>query len=70
MFFMLITSGAALIIKFIKNAQILAAGTGTAIIEGLQCVLIIPIFILASILTVDGCKVLVQNKTEAKAEVA
>ena len=58
MFFMLITSGSALVLKFISNVQLLMAGEGTAIVEGLQCVLIVPILVLAIILAVDGCKVL------------
>ena len=58
MFFMLITSGSALVLKFISNVQLLMAGEGTAIVEGLQCVLIVPILALAIILAVDGCKVL------------
>ena len=56
--FMLLTAGSALVLKFIKNAQVLMAGEGTAIVEGLQCVIIIPILVLAVILVVDGFKVL------------
>lgn len=69
MFFMLITSGSALVLKFISNAKLLMAGEGTAIVEGLQCVLIVPIFVLAIILAVDGCKVLF-NKDNEKGKAA
>ncbi|MGN0715701.1 MAG: carbon starvation protein A [Anaerovoracaceae bacterium] len=65
--FMLITSGSALVLKFIKNAQVLMAGEGSAIVEGLQCVIIIPILVLAVILVVDGFKVLF-GKEEATAK--
>ena len=60
--FMLLTAGSALVLKFIKNAQVLMAGEGTAIVEGLQCVIIIPILVLAVILVVDGFKVLFGNE--------
>ena len=62
MFFMLITSGAALILKFISNVQVLAAGEGSMIVEGLQCVLVVPILALAIVLALDGCKVLFAKK--------
>ena len=65
--FMLLTAGSALVLKFIKNAQVLMAGEGTAIVEGLQCVIIIPILVLAIILVVDGFKVLF-GKEEATAK--
>ena len=65
--FMLLTAGSALVLKFIKNAQVLMAGEGTAIVEGLQCVIIIPILVLAVILVVDGFKVLF-GKEEATAK--
>ena len=42
------------------------AGQGTAIVEGLQCAIIIPILVLAVILVVDGFKVLF-GKEEADA---
>ena len=65
--FMLLTAGSALVLKFIKNAQVLMAGEGSAIVEGLQCVIIIPILVLAVILVVDGFKVLF-GKEEATAK--
>ncbi|MDD7718414.1 MAG: carbon starvation protein A [Eubacteriaceae bacterium] len=70
MFFMLITSGSALVLKFISNAKLLMAGEGVAIVEGLQCVLIVPILVLTVILAIDGFKVLFGKKTETAAEAA
>ena len=64
--FMLLTAGSALVLKFIKNAQVLMAGEGTAIVEGLQCVIIIPIFVLAVILVIDGMKVLMAAEKARK----
>lgn len=58
MFFMLVTSGSALVLKFISNTKLLMAGQGTAIVEGLQCALIVPILVLVVILAIDGFKVL------------
>lgn len=65
--FMLFTAGSALVLKFISNAKLLMAGEGTAIVEGLQCVLIVPILVLAIILVVDGFKVLYGKDTETAA---
>ena len=67
MIFMLITSGSALILKFISNAKLLMIGEGTGIVEGLQCVLIVPILVLTLILAVDGFKVLFGGKNETAA---
>ena len=63
---MLLTAGSALVLKFISNTKVLMAGQGTAIVEGLQCAIIIPILVLAVILVVDGFKVLF-GKEEADA---
>ena len=41
-------------------------GTGTVIKEGLQCVVIIPIVILAVILVVEGGKVLIDYEKKKK----
>lgn len=62
MFFMLITSAAALVVRFCYNIWVLAAGDGSLIVEGVQCLLMIPIFILAAVQTLDGCKVLFKRK--------
>ena len=67
MIFMLITSGSALILKFISNAKLLMIGEGTGIVEGLQCVLNVPILVLTLILAVDGFKVLFGGKNETAA---
>lgn len=70
MFFMMATTLCALVMKFVMNVQALTGGTGTAIVEGLQCVLIVPIFILAVVMIVDGMKVLFGTETETKTEAA
>lgn len=68
--FMLVTSDTALIYKFVTNIMALNAGTGKLIVEGVQCVVIVPIFILAIILTIDGFRMLFGKKQETKAEAA
>ena len=70
MIFMLITSGSALILKFISNTKLLLAGQGSAIIEGLQCALIVPILVLTIILAIDGFKVLFGGKSGSEAKTA
>lgn len=49
---------------------IMASTEGVAIVEGLQCVLIIPILVLTIILAIDGFKVLFGKNTETAAEAA
>ena len=43
-----------------------AAGTASIMKEGLQCVIIVPIFVLAIILVIDGLKVLTSVEKERK----
>ena len=58
MFFMAVASMGQLVISFKNYAMKLANGTGKFSQEGLLCIFIVPIFILAASLLVEGCKVL------------
>ena len=66
MFFMLCATLSSLVLSFKNNLTALMAGTGTAIKEGLQCVIIVPIVILAVILVIEGGKVLIQLEKDKK----
>ena len=62
MFFMLAATMSSLALSFCNNVMKLTAGTGVFAKEGLQCVIIIPVVILALIITVDGLKALKAKK--------
>ena len=62
MAFMLVACLSSLVLSFKNNLDKFAAGTGTMIREGLQCVIIVPIFILAIIMVIDGMKVLIASE--------
>ncbi|MCI6967216.1 carbon starvation protein A [bacterium] len=62
MFFMLAATMCSLVLSFYNNVMKLVAGTGMLAREGLQCVIIIPVVILALIITVDGLKALRAKK--------
>ena len=59
MIFMLAATLTSLTTTFITNITKLAAGTGALMKEGLQTAIIVPIFILAVILVVEGAKTLI-----------
>ena len=59
MIFMLAATLTSLTATFIANITKLAAGTGALMKEGLQTAIIVPIFILAVILVVEGAKTLI-----------
>ena len=59
MIFMLCATITSLTTTFINNINKLMAGTGAMMKEGLQTAIIVPIFILAIILVVEGTKTLV-----------
>lgn len=63
MFFMAAASLGQLAISFVTYLKALLAGTGAWNVEGLLCVFIVPIFILAVSLLIEGCKVLFTKKT-------
>lgn len=63
MFFMAAASLGQLGISFVQYVKALVTGTGAWNVEGLLCVFIIPIFILAVSLLVEGCKVLFFQKS-------
>lgn len=66
MIFMLIATMSSLVISFINNVNSLMNGTGTISVQGLQCVVIVPIFVLAILLVFDGGKVLIQAEKARK----
>lgn len=68
MVFMLFATITSLILSFKNNVQSLIAGTGAIYKEGLQCVIIVPIVILAVILVIEGSKVLITVEKENKAK--
>ena len=45
--------------SFITNIGKFVAGTAAPMKEGLQCIVIVPIFVLAVILVIEGAKTLV-----------
>lgn len=59
MVFMLCATLTSLVISFINNVNKLMSGTASMMKEGLQCIIIVPIFILAIVLVVEGAKTLV-----------
>ena len=58
MFFMLAATMSSLALSFYNNVMKLTAGTGMLVKEGLQCVIIVPVVVLALIITFDGLKAL------------
>ena len=58
MVFMLCATLTSLVISFVNNVNKLMAGTASLMKEGLQCVIIVPIFVLAVILVIEGAKTL------------
>lgn len=65
MFFMLAATLSALVITFKNNVMKLIDSNGTLLVEGLQCVLIVPIVVLAVIMAVDGIKTLFKKQAKA-----
>ena len=59
MVFMLCATLTSLATSFVTNVSKLMAGTGAMMKEGLQTVIIVPIFVLAVILVVEGAKTLI-----------
>lgn len=66
MVFMLLACTSSLLLSFKGNIMKFAAGKASIFKEGLQCVVIIPIFILAIILVVEGVKVLKEAELARK----
>lgn len=64
MFFMTVACLSSLLLSFKANIAKFQAGTAVWIKEGLQCVIIVPIFVLAVILVIEGCKVLFRKKAD------
>lgn len=62
MFFMLAATMSSLVISFVNNVNKLTAGTGVMAKEGLQCAIIVPVIVLALIITADGLKALRAKK--------
>ena len=63
MWFMLAATMTSLVMSLTTNIQKLMAGTGAMGKEGLQCIIIVPVIILAVILVIDGIKEL-RKKTQ------
>lgn len=59
MVFMLCATLTSLATSFVTNVGKLMAGTGAMMKEGLQTIIIVPIFVLAVILVIEGAKTLV-----------
>lgn len=68
MAFMLCATLSSLALSFKNNVLKLMDGTGAIYKEGLQCVIIVPIVVLAIILVIEGGKVLIQVEKERKAK--
>lgn len=62
MFFMLIATMSSLYISFKTSLLMLLNGTGRLAVQGLQLVIIVPIFILSFILVIEGLGTLIKNK--------
>ena len=58
MFFMLAATLSTLVLTFKNNIIKLTGGEGQMLVEGLQCLLIVPIVVLAVIMAIDGLKTL------------
>lgn len=67
MIFMLCATLSSLVLTFKANVTKLMDGTGQAFVEGLQCVIIVPIVVLAVLLILEGGKVLIQVEKQRKA---
>jgi len=66
MIFMLCVCLSSLILSFKGNLAKFSAGTAVFMNEGLQCIVIVPIFVLAVVLVIDGLKVLVAAEKARK----
>lgn len=66
MVFMLAACLSSLVLSFKANLMKFQAGTAVLIKEGLQCVVIVPIFVLAIILVIEGGKVLIEAEKAKK----
>lgn len=58
MVFMLCATLTSLVTSFINNINKFVAGTAAPMKEGLQCIVMVPIFVLAVILVIEGAKTL------------
>lgn len=67
MVFMLAACLSSLVLSFKANLMKFSAGEAVFIREGLQCIIIVPIFILAIILVIEGTKVLIDTERARKA---
>ena len=70
MIFMLVATVSSLVLSFKNNVLKLIGGTGAIYKEGLQCVIIVPIVVLAIILVIEGGKVLIAAEKANKAKKA
>lgn len=70
MIFMLCATMTSLVFTFKNNIVTLINGSGAIYKEGLQCVIIVPIIVLAIFLVIEGGKVLLQTEKANKAKKA
>lgn len=66
MIFMLAATLTSLVISFKDNLAKFSAGTASFAKEGLQCIIIVPIFVLAIMLVIEGGKVLIACEKSRK----
>lgn len=66
--FMLCATMSSLVLTFKNNVARLMSGEGQAFVEGLQCVIIVPIAVLAVILVIEAGKVLIQVEKQNKSK--
>ncbi len=67
MVFMLAACLSSLALSFKSNLMKFQTGDAILIREGLQCIIIVPIFILAVILVIEGSKVLIETEKKRRA---
>lgn len=60
--FMALACLSSLVLSFKTNVSAFMAGTATFAVQGLQCIIIVPIFVLAVILVIEGGKVLLAKE--------
>lgn len=66
MIFMLFATLSSLVLSFKNNIMKFMTNEASFAVEGLQCIIIVPIFILAVILVVEGGKVLIETEKKNK----
>jgi carbon starvation protein len=70
--FMMAACATSLILSFLANVRVLATGQGKIFVQGLQCAVIVPIFVLALLLMIEGFQTLakIARENSAKGQIA